>query len=109
MLRLAMGALMLATFAVGCGGDNQDDVHLAMTRPEPKVTVEGNVVDLDLAASNIAIVKADGNRTGRSGHFHVFVDKDPVKQGELIPVAPGVIHSADDPVRVAGLTRGTHK
>ena len=104
-----MGGLLLAGATTGCGGDNQEDVRLALTRPGPRVTVEGNVVDLDLSTSNIAIEKADGNRSGRSGHFHVFIDKDPVQPGEVIPVEPGIVHTHEDPIRIAGLTTGDHK
>lgn len=109
LLRVAMGGLMLAGLAAGCGGDNQEDVRLALTRPGPRVTVEGNVVELDLSTSNIAIEKADGNRSGRSGHFHVFIDKDPVEPGEVIPAEAGIVHTDEDPITIAGLTTGAHK
>lgn len=107
-LRVAVGAVVLALVAAACGGDSQSEIDVAISRPSAGATVEGNVVTLDVAATNFEIVKADGNTSGRSGHFHVFIDREPVEPGDTIPAAPDVIHSADDPIRIPGLTRGKH-
>lgn len=108
LVRMAMIGAALATALVGCGGDSQGEIDVAITRPAAGATVGGNVVDLDVSATGIEIVAADGNTSGRSGHYHVFIDADPVRAGEPIPTGPGIVHSADDPIRIAGLTRGRH-
>jgi len=54
-------------------------------------------------------VKADGDTSGKSGHYHVFIDRDPVAPGAAIPVEAGVVHSADDPIVLSGLAVGTHR
>jgi uncharacterized protein (DUF736 family) len=77
--------------------------------PADGATVKGNVVTLDLAASGIKIVKADGDTSGKTGHFHVFVDKEPVAAGQAIPKEAGIIHSTDDPLTVSGLKVGSHR
>lgn len=74
----------------------------------PPTPVSGNVVQLDLAASGVGIVPADGDTSGRTGHYHVFIDRDPPPPGAPIPKEPGIVHSADSHVALPGLTTGTH-
>jgi hypothetical protein len=38
----------------------------------------------------------------------VFIDQKPVRVGDVIPKAPGIIHSTDNPLKVYGLTTGKH-
>ena len=70
--------------------------------------MKGNVVTLDFNVENLRVVKADGDRSGKTGHVHVFVDRDPVSAGKTIEQAPDIIHTTDDPLRVAGLKVGNH-
>ncbi|MGH9190331.1 MAG: DUF4399 domain-containing protein, partial [Acidimicrobiales bacterium] len=51
---------------------------------------------------------ADGDRSGKSGHLHVFVDRPPTPAGQAIPVEPGIIHSAATTIEVPGLAPGEH-
>jgi len=112
---LAVAALMVVTAA--CGDDGDDKAATTTTAAGPSVsivspasgtTVKGNVVVLDLDATGIQIIKANGDTTGATGHFHVFVDKAPVGAGETIEKAAGIIHSTEDPLRVTGLHAGKH-
>jgi hypothetical protein len=80
-----------------------------ISSPQQGARVRGNVVNLDVEAQGIAIKPADGDTSGRSGHFHVFVDKPAVAVGETIPMERGVIHSATEPIPVTGLSVGRHK
>jgi len=57
----------------------------------------------------MSIVKADGNTSGRTGHYHVFVDRDLVAPGATIPREAGIVHTTDDPVVLTGLGMGTHR
>jgi len=82
---------------------------LTIASPARGATIAGNVATLDLEATGIAIVKADGDTSGRTGHYHVFVDRDPVAPGQPIPREAGVVHSADDPVVIPGLSPGAHR
>ena len=74
----------------------------------PPRSVPGNVVQLDLAVNGVRIVPADGDTSGRTGHYHVFIDRDPPPPGTPIPKEPGVVHSADSHVTIPGLTTGAH-
>jgi len=82
---------------------------LSIASPKDGEEIKGNVASLQLSTDYIKIVKADGDTSGKSGHFHVFVDKDPVAAGEVIPNEKGAIfHSAANPVLVPGLAIGDH-
>ncbi len=82
---------------------------LAIVSPATGAEVKGNVVRLDVSSSGISIVPPDGDRSGRSGHYHVFVDRDIVPPGALIPVEAGIIHTTDDPIVIPGLALGPHR
>lgn len=82
---------------------------LSIMGPAAGTVVKGNVVSLDLASTGLAIVKADGDSSGRTGHYHVFIDRDPVAPGAAIPVEAGIVHSADQQVVLSGLAIGRHR
>ncbi len=118
---------LLALVASACGGDDADTPSdtasasdattttakkvgpgVSITSPRDGTVIKGNVVTLNLAVGGIKVVKADGDVSGATGHFHVFVDKEPPAVGALIDKGPGIIHSADNPVLVPGLSKGDH-
>ncbi len=108
---------VLALVAAGCGDDDDGEATATTTVGEARISIvspangasiKGNVVPLDLTATGIQIVKADGDESGRTGHYHVFIDKEPVAAGQTIEKAPGIVHDAADPVRVMGLKNGKH-
>lgn len=68
-------------------------------------------IKLDLASEGVEIVKADGDRSGTKGHYHIFVDKDPTPAGEAIPPKPednSILHTADASIEVGPLAAGEH-
>ncbi len=106
---IAMAALAL--LALGpCGTKKTEAAKpgVRITKPADNTTVKGNTVSLDLAPVGVSIVKADGDTTGKSGHFHIFIDRDPVPAGQVIPKEPGIVHSAADPTLLTGLSPGSH-
>jgi hypothetical protein len=109
---------VVALLAAGCGTDDDGGATATTTGSEARVSIispangasiKGNVVSLDLSATGIQIVKADGNESGTTGHYHVFIDKEPVGAGETIDKTAGIVHDAADPVRVMGLKKGKHR
>jgi len=112
--RVGLALAALALLAAAC-------MEKAATTPSPNTksvkiaspatgsTVKGNVVTLDLTVAGITIVKADGDVSGSTGHFHVFIDRDPVAAGATIPKEPGIVHSIDDPLTIPGLKIGEHR
>ncbi len=95
-------ALALATAA--CSQEPTQSLQIA----DPPSSVEGNVVSMKATVEGVEIVKADGDTSGESGHFHVFIDKDAVAVGEVIPKEAGVVHTADNPIKLYGLSVGEH-
>lgn len=80
-----------------------------ISSPADGARIKGNVVDLDVEVSNFEVVKADGDTSGKSGHFHVYVNKEPPPAGTVIPKEAGIFHSTDDPIKLTGLPVGTHR
>lgn len=111
-IRLAAVTATLVLALVGCGdGDDSPlaDASLDIVAPATGSTVKGNVVSLDLEAAGVTIVKADGDRSGRTGHYHAFIDRDPVAAGTPIPSEAGIVHTTDDPILLPGLAVGRHR
>jgi len=122
-------ALLLATAGCGGGGDGGGDAStattvapvattpttkgpptvLAIVSPAAGTEIKGNVVTLDVTSSGITITAADGDTSGHTGHYHVFVDREPVEPGEVIPVAADIIHTTADPIVITGLHVGPHR
>lgn len=105
-------AAVLALLAGACAGNSSPALRstgptLSITSPADGATIDGNVVSLAVNTS-LPIVKADGDASGKTGHFHVFIDKRPVAPGTTIAKEKGVVHSADNPIVVPGLTVGRH-
>ncbi|HUQ40132.1 MAG TPA: DUF4399 domain-containing protein [Acidimicrobiales bacterium] len=92
---------------VGDGPDSGKPA-LDIVSPAQGTKVAGNTVDLKLTVRGITIVKADGNTSGESGHFHVFIDREPNAVGQAIPNEPGIVHSAENPIKLSGLGVGRH-
>ena len=119
-MRLKLRALvlvaLLAIVGASCasdddgGGDTTDDAAASLAFGDVEESVGGNVVTLPVDVEGVEIVKADGDTSGDSGHFHVFIDSEPVAMGEAIPVKKGeVVHSADNPIMIWGLEPGEHE
>jgi hypothetical protein len=111
-------SLALALVSAACAGDDDPAVEstnttavgptLSITSPENDAHIDGNTVSLEIDAEGVDIVKADGDTSGDTGHFHVFIDSEPVAPGEAIARTPQIVHSADNPVIIPGLTVGDH-
>ena len=63
---------------------------------------------LTVKVEGVTLVKADGDTSGRTGHLHVFVDRDPTAAGQPIPKEAGVIHTTDTTISVPDLGPGEH-
>ena len=119
---------MTVTAAVpaACGGDDSAAQARALRRETAgeKLKIEkpkekgggaaagapaGNVVELKLSGAGLEIVEPDGDTSGRTGHYVVFVNKDPVPFGARIPEERDVIETEESSVTVTGLTAGAHK
>ena len=114
-------ATAAVALALAACGDSDDSAKTEATTARPAASsltivgpptgsvVKGNVVSLDLEGRGVDIVKADGDTSGRTGHYHVFIDREPVPDGVAIPREAGIVHTTDDPVALPGLAVGTHR
>jgi hypothetical protein len=110
------GAILLAAVLVACaacagedGGGGGTTAERSLAVRDVESSVGGNTVLLPVDVEGVDIVAADGDTSGDSGHFHVFVDREPADVGETIPRERGVVHSPDNPVWVVGLEPGSHE
>ena len=111
-IRVTVALTALALVAGACSSDGSREKAartLRITSPTKGAAINGNVVSLALGVGCISLVKADGNTSGRTGHLHVFIDRDPVAPGQVIPKEAGIVHSADNPVKLTGLSVGRHR
>lgn len=106
---------LLTVVGASCGEQRDeaspepDDAELALSIGSVPDKVEGNVVSLPVDVEGLELVKADGDKSGDTGHLHVFIDKEPVGVGDAIPQEAGIVHSADNPVLLYGLAVGEHE
>lgn len=82
---------------------------LQLSSAPTATVVSGDTATIALVTSGIKIVAPDGDTSGTTGHFHVFIDKDPVPAGTVIPHAPGIVHTEANPIQLTGLSDGDHK
>ncbi len=117
--RPLVAAVLLASLAACSDGAQQPVTQqttataaqptLTITSPATGTTVKGNVVDLTLATTNFSVVAADGDTSGKTGHLHAFIDREPVAAGAAIPREAGIVHFATTTLRIPGLSVGAHK
>jgi hypothetical protein len=117
-VRTILPILALLILLGACGRDNPtldaptgspEVASVEITSPENGTRTGGNVVRLEVDADGIEIADPDGDVSGASGHFHVFVDRAPVAVGETISDGPGVFHFTENSISIPGLAIGKHK
>ena len=74
----------------------------------PAVVPNGEPVPVQVTVEGLRLVAADGDRSGQSGHLHLFVDRPPTPDGQPIPREDGIIHTTDTTVPLSGLALGEH-
>lgn len=90
--------------AAGCGSPPT----VSITSPASGTHVGGNVATLRLSATGVSIVAANGDRSGNTGHFAIYVDGAPVAPGSAITPGAAVITTSSTQISVAGLVVGRH-
>lgn len=119
--RRRLAVLVVAGLVLGgCGGDESAEAARELRRRQageelevkgiPKDgSVAGNVVDLELSGAGVKVVEPEGDTSGKSGHYVVFVDREPVAPGEKTPEDRQVVEATEPEVRLTGLTVGPHQ
>ena len=119
-VRLLAAAAAMTLMVAGCGDDDEEAKEPIPTTAStaagphvdalaPAAVAANQGFGLDVRVDGVELVKADGDRSGRTGHLHVFIDREPTPAGQPIPSGdPAIIHSATVPVAVPGLPPGQH-
>jgi hypothetical protein len=121
-MRLVVVLAALGVVASGCGRDGNNNEEsttptqvptrkpaISIVSVTPGTHIKGNSVSLELKVTGLDVVKADGDTSGKTGHIHAFIDREPVAAGAPIPKEPGIVHSADyHPLTLTGLSKGEH-
>jgi hypothetical protein len=81
---------------------------VSIDSPPTATHVAGNVATLHLSATGVTIVAANGDTSGNTGHFVVFVDAVPVAPGALVVPGTHAVTSANAQLPIAGLVVGRH-
>jgi hypothetical protein len=81
----------------------------SVTVVAPNALVSGQEVVLHATTNGLNIAPAGDNAPKGSGHFHLFVDRDPTPAGKVIPQEEGIIHTAETPFVLNGLKPGRHE
>ncbi|MGH2689671.1 MAG: DUF4399 domain-containing protein [Actinomycetota bacterium] len=121
MKRWMVAAVALVLFGAACRGSESPtisgpspsptpaaEVTVSISSPADGTEVGGNVVAVDIAAAGVQIKAPDGDTSGTTGHYHVFVDREPTPEGQVVPMEPGIVHAAVAPVTLTGLSPGEH-
>ena len=98
-------AVLLAMLAAACGRTEQPSISMLHAKDPTK---KGNSLTLGVKARGVEIKPADGDTSGKTGHFHVFIDREPIPVGDVIPQGEGIVHAAKTPIKLYGLSKGEH-
>jgi len=96
--------------AVGCAGEPAATVRIEA--PQEGAVVTGDSVPIELSASGVGIVPADGESTPGRAHHHLVLDVDPTPAGQEIPKqVEGIVHlgTGASSFTLKDLTAGRHR
>lgn len=89
MFRMGVLTLAIALLATGCAGygappagappaggeEGTGPASFEIVSPEPRASVAGPSVTIELASQNLTVQPAGGANDPNRGHFHIFVDQ----------------------------------
>jgi hypothetical protein len=84
----------------------RDDVTLEIISPRDGGTAP-LPIQLQVQSSGIQIAPASQEVTG-AAHYHAFIDREPVAEGEVIPSGEGIYHFTEDSIQVLRIDQGDH-
>lgn len=98
--------------AVGAGGCREPEpTSVEILEPADGAALSGPNVRVTLGASGVTIAPATDERSG-TAHHHLFVDREPTRQGDTIPSGvTGIVHlgRGQTDFIIMGLPQGNHR
>lgn len=80
-----------------------------ITSPLTGDKIQGNTVEVGIDAHGIDVLAANGDTSGGTGHYALFIDASPPPAGVALGTSDSLVETADNPVLLPGLSLGTHK
>jgi hypothetical protein len=74
----------------------------------PATAKAGAPVAMNVAVNGVNLVAADGDTSGKTGHLHVFIDRDPTAAGQPIPKEDDIVHTTETAITLPGMAAGEH-
>jgi hypothetical protein len=106
-------AVSLACLIIsGCTADRQEVATVQIEAPQDGAVIQSDSLRVQLSASGIEIVPADGSPTPGRAHHHIFLDADLTPADEPIHAGmEGVFHlgTGDSNITLHNLTPGRHR
>jgi hypothetical protein len=102
--------VLCGVILLGCAGEQPASVQI--TAPQDDAVLQSGTVTVELSASDVQIVPADGSPTPGRAHHHVFVDVDLSPAGQPIPIGEeGIYHmgTGDSTLIIQDLAPGRHR
>jgi hypothetical protein len=79
------GAILALGLAAGVACAERPAATVTIVAPQDGATIAGDSVHVELSASGVEVVPADGEATAGRAHHHLFLDIDVTPAGEPIP------------------------
>src|SRR5262249_7614416 len=108
---LLTGMLLLAWISTGCALPFLPPAgpSIEIVSPKSGAIIDQTEIDVQVKVTGVELRKADDTHDAKTGHLHLFVDREPPATDEAIPAGnPKIIHSAQPTIHVTGLTPGVH-
>lgn len=109
--RVLVGLSITALVALPLVASAQGSARVSVESPREGSTVTGPKVEVKLRFQNFTPIAAGTAVKAGEGHAHVFVDRDPIAAGQLIPTdQPNIVHMGAAPfdTRQLDLQPGRH-
>ncbi len=109
MRKILFTLVALSLVAAACNKSTTAS-NVKLTLGHVPSTLKGDVLAIPVTVKGIKIMEPNGDTSGKTGHFHVFIDHPVAALGKTIPKGPRyIVHSAANPIMIYGLTPGLHR
>jgi hypothetical protein len=104
------GLLLVTSCAAEAAGAPSGSVAASAAAPAVTATAEldGQDVTIHVEVTGFALRFVAGDRSGATGHLHLFIDRAPVAAGGQIGFEEGIVHTVNRVIAVPRLSPGDH-
>src|SRR5207253_2097742 len=98
--------VLLAWITAGCALPflPQSGPTIEIVSPKSGAIIDQTEIDVQVKVTGVELRKADDTHDPRTGHLHLYVDREPPATDDAIPAGnPKILHSAQPTIHVTGL------